>query len=135
MKRFGVSLEDEILKKFDNYIKSKSYSNRSKAIKDLIRQELVKHSWTENKEVAGIISIVYDHHKREIVDKIVSIQHDFHEIIISAQHIHLDHCNCLEVIITRGYSRKIQLLSDKLKTINGVYHTTLSITATGKEVK
>lgn len=135
MKRFGVSVENDILEKFDRYIKEKGYANRSKVIKDLIREELVKHSWSGDKEVAGVISIVYDHHKRELVDKIINIQHNFHEIIISSQHIHLDHYNCLEVIVTRGKPQKIQLLSDKLKAVKGICHTTLNVTSAGKEEK
>ena len=128
-KRFGVSIPAGLLVKFDEYIAEKSYKNRSEAIRDLIRAEFVKESFETNKEVAGVISIVYNHHKRELVDKVVDIQHDYQDIIIASQHIHLDHDNCLEVIITRGKTQRIKELSSKLQSTKGVKHTTLSFTA------
>jgi len=129
LKRFGVSIPLSLLLKFDEYIKNKNYKNRSEAIRDLIRAEFVKESFETNKEVSGVISIVYDHHKRELVDKIVDIQHDYQDIIIASQHIHLDHDNCLEVIIARGKAQRIKDLSSKLQSTKGVKHTTLSFTA------
>ncbi len=129
LKRFGVAIPEGLLLKFDNYIREKNYKNRSEAIRDLIRAEFVKENWVLNKECAGVISIVYNHHKRELVDKIVDIQHDYQDIIVASQHIHLDHDNCLEVIITRGNSKKIQALADKLKSAKGVNHTALSFTS------
>ncbi len=129
LKRFGVSIPLSLLLKFDEYIRSKNYKNRSEAIRDLIRAEFVKESFETNKEVAGVISIVYDHHKRELVDKIVNVQHDYQDIIVASQHIHLDHDNCLEVIITRGKTQRIKELSSKLQSTKGVKHTTLSFTA------
>jgi CopG family nickel-responsive transcriptional regulator len=125
IKRFGVSIPIGLLLKFDEYIRNKNYKNRSEAIRDLIRAEFVKESFETNKEVAG----VYDHHKRELVDKIVDIQHDYQDIIIASQHIHLDHDNCLEVIITRGKAQRIRGLASKLQATKGVKHTTLSFTA------
>ena len=86
--RFGISLEKELLAKFDRHIRKKNYQNRSEAIRDLIREELVKTEWIEGKEVAGAIVLVYDHHKRELVNKLTDIQHDFYKLIISSQHIH-----------------------------------------------
>jgi CopG family nickel-responsive transcriptional regulator len=129
LKRFGVSIPLSLLLKFDEYIKNKNYKNRSEAIRDLIRAEFVKESFETNKEVAGVISIVYDHHKRELVDKIVDIQHDYQDIIIASQHIHLDHDNCLEVIIARGKAQRIKDLASRLQATKGVKHTTLSFTA------
>jgi CopG family nickel-responsive transcriptional regulator len=129
LKRFGVSIPLSLLLKFDEYIKNKNYKNRSEAIRDLIRAEFVKESFETNKEVSGVISIVYDHHKRELVDKIVDIQHDYQDIIIASQHIHLDHDNCLEVIIARGKAQRIKDLSSRLQATKGVKHTTLSFTA------
>jgi CopG family nickel-responsive transcriptional regulator len=81
--RFGVSLEDDLLNKFDRHIKQHKYTNRSEAIRDLIREELIKEEWTENKEVTGAITIVYDHHARELVNKVMDIQHDYHDSILS----------------------------------------------------
>ncbi|MCX7856836.1 MAG: nickel-responsive transcriptional regulator NikR [Deltaproteobacteria bacterium] len=132
--RFGVSLEKDLLEKFDSLIESRNYTNRSEAIRDLIRQELIKEEWIEGEDVAGAITLVYDHHKRELLNKITDIQHDFQNIIISTQHIHLDHHNCLELIAVRGNPGQIQKLADRLRSIKGVKHGTLSMTTTGKNI-
>ncbi|MBU4311766.1 MAG: nickel-responsive transcriptional regulator NikR [Candidatus Omnitrophica bacterium] len=132
--RFGISLEEHLLKDFDRLIKEKKYSNRSEAIRDLIRDSLVKEEWKKGKEVAGAISIVYDHHKRELMDVIVDIQHDYQDMIVASQHAHLDHHNCLEVIIVKGKSDKIKVLADKLRAVKGVKHGSLTLTTLGKEL-
>lgn len=132
--RFGVSLNKELLEKFDNLIKHRNYTNRSEAFRDLIRQELVKEQWKQGGNIAGAITLVYDHHKRELVNKLMSIQHDYQNTIISTQHIHLDHNNCLEIIAVKGKSIDVQSLADTLKSIKGVKHGTLSMSTTGKEV-
>lgn len=132
--RFGVSLEKELLSKFDNRIKNQNYTNRSEAIRDLIRENLVKDEWHKDSVVAGAITLIYDHHKRELLNTITDIQHDCQEIIISAQHIHLDHNNCLEIIALKGHSRKAQELADRLRAIKGVKHLTLSMSTTGKMI-
>ena len=132
--RFGVSLEKELLKKFDMLIKEKKYSNRSEAIRDLIRGNLVKREWVKGKEVAGAITLVFDHHKRDLVNILTDIQHDFHTLIISSQHIHLDHDNCLEIIVVRGKPTEVRELADKLRATKGVKYGSLSIATTGKEL-
>jgi len=132
--RFGVSLEKELLDKFDRLIKEKKYSNRSEAIRDLIRENLVKREWVEGKEVAGAITLVFDHHKRDLVNILTDIQHDFYQIIISSQHIHLDHSNCLEMIVVRGKPTEVRELANKLKSNRGVKYGALSIATTGKEL-
>jgi len=132
--RFGVSLEKELLDKFDRLIKEKKYSNRSEAIRDLIRENLVKREWVDGKEVAGAITLVFDHHKRDLVNILTDIQHDFYRIIISSQHIHLDHSNCLEIIVVRGKPTEVRELANKLKSNRGVKYGALSIATTGKEL-
>lgn len=132
--RFGVSLDKDLLKSFDARRKEKSYTNRSEAIRDLIREDLVKHEWQEDKETAGAVTLIYDHHKRELVNKLMDIQHDFGNIIISSQHIHLDHNNCLEIIAVKGTPKKAQRLADSLKAVKGVKHGTLSMSTTGKNI-
>ena len=132
--RFGVSLDKDLLKRFDELIKKKNYTNRSKALADLIRQEFVKEQWHEGGEIAGAITLVYDHHKRELMNKLTDVQHDFQKTIISTQHIHLDHNNCLEIIAVRGRAGDVRKLADTLKSIKGVKHETLSMSTTGKEV-
>ena len=133
--RFGISLEKKLLDEFDALIKRKNYSNRSEAFRDLIRQELVKEEWTKSGEVVGAITLVYDHHKRELVNKLTDIQHDFQGTIISTQHIHLDHDNCLELIAVKGPAADITKLADTLKSVKGVKHGTLSMSSTGKGLK
>ena len=133
--RFGVSLEKELLEKFDKLIGVKNYTNRSEAIRDLIRQELVQKQWQSGQEVAGAIILIYDHHKRELVNKLMDIQHEFGDMIISSQHVHLDHNNCLEIIAVKGSPKEAQKLADSLKSVKGVKHGTLSMSTTGKEIK
>jgi CopG family nickel-responsive transcriptional regulator len=132
--RFGVSLEEDLLNKFDRHIKKHKYTNRSEAIRDLIREELVKKEWTENKEVTGAITIVYDHHTRELVTKVLDVQHDYHACILSTQHIHLDHHNCFEIIVTKGKSMEIEELYQKLKSIKNVKHAGFMMATKGKDL-
>lgn len=133
--RFGVSLEKALLDKFDQLIRERNYTNRSEAFRDLIRQELVKKQWQKGKEIAGAITLIYDHHKRELVNKLTDIQHDYQKIIISTQHIHLDHNNCLEIIAVKGTPKEAQKLTDILKSVKGVKHGTLSMSSTGKGIE
>lgn len=132
--RFGISLEKDLLDKFDRLIREKNYTNRSEAFRDLIREDLVKAEWRQNKEIVGAITLIYDHHKRELVNKLMDIQHDFGDIIISSQHIHLDHDNCLEIIAVKGSSKDAQKLADSLKSVKGVKHGTLSLSTTGRDI-
>lgn len=132
--RFGVSLEKNLLSRFNSFIKAKKYTNRSEAIRDLIRGSLVKDEWREGKEVAGAITLIYNHHERELVNKLMDIQHDYGTVIVSTQHVHIDHANCLEVIVVRGKPRFIQKLSDTVRAVRGVKHTALSMSSTGKDI-
>jgi len=132
--RFGISLDGDLSQKFDARLRKKGYSNRSEAIRDLIRQDLVDQEWSEGFEVAGAITLIYDHHKRELLNKITDIQHDFQKGIISAQHIHLDHHNCLEIIAIKGDPVEVKKLADTLKAVKGVKHATLSMSTTGKRL-
>jgi CopG family nickel-responsive transcriptional regulator len=133
--RFGVSLEKDLLDKFDKFIKTKNYPSRSEAFRSLIRQELIKKQWQEGREIAGAVTLIYNHHRRELLNKITDVQHDFQKLILSTQHIHLDRDNCLEIIAVRGTSKETQRLADALKSIKGVKHATLSMSSTGKELK
>ena len=132
--RFGVSLEQDLLEKFDRHTKEKNYTCRSEAFRDLIRQELVGKQWASGGEIAGAITLIYDHHKRELVNKLMDIQHNFGDMIISSQHVHLDHNNCLEIIAVKGSPKEAQKLSDSLKSVKGVKHGTLSMSTTGKDM-
>lgn len=133
--RFGVSLEKTLLDRFDGLIRAKKYTNRSEALRDLIRQELVRREWQGGRDVAGAVTLIYDHHKRDIMSRVTDTQHDFQKVIISTQHIHLDHHNCLEIIAARGRAEEVRKLADALRSIKGVRHATLSMSSTGQEIE
>jgi len=121
LKRFGVSMEESLLNEFDKYLTRKKYSNRSEAIRDMVRKQLAEEDWSHvNVKVAATISIVYNHHKHELLDKITNLQHRYLKIIISSVHVHLDKSHCLEVLIVRGKAGEIQELADQLSAIKGV---------------
>ncbi|TNJ39803.1 nickel-responsive transcriptional regulator NikR [Chlorobaculum thiosulfatiphilum] len=127
--RFGISLERELIEAFDRHIKAQGYQSRSEALRDLIREELLRKTTAEGGTVAGAIVMTYDHHKRELVNRLIDIQHDFHDLIISTQHVHLDHENCLEVIAVKGNAPEIEKLSSALKVLVGVKHLDLSLSS------
>jgi len=133
--RFGVSLEKALLDRFDVLIREKQYTNRSEALRDLIRRELVQKEWQGGSDVAGAITLIYDHHKRDVMSRVTDTQHEFQEVIISTQHIHLDHHNCLEIVAARGKAEEVQKLADALRSIKGVRHATLSMSSTGREIE
>ena len=133
--RFGVSLEKSLLDRFDLLIREKQYTNRSEALRDLIRRELVQKEWQGGSDVAGAITLIYDHHKRDILRMVTDTQHEFQQVIISTQHIHLDHHNCLEIVAARGKAGEVRKLADALRSIKGVRHATLSMSSTGREIE
>jgi len=122
VKRFGVSLEEELLEKLDNLVVKHRFPNRSQAIRFLINQHVVEEKWKEDEDVAGALVLIYDHHKRDLQKQMTSLQHDYHCLILSSQHVHLDHHNCLETITLKGKAGKLIKLADKLKAIKGMKH-------------
>jgi len=132
--RFGVSIEGELLKRFDQEIDKKGYSNRSEAIRDLIREQIVAEEWESDKETVGTITIVYDHHTRDLSSNLTHIQHSFEGDIKSVLHIHLDHHNCLEVLVVSGKGRLLQQFADQLVSIKGVKHGKLTMTTLGDAI-
>ncbi|MBN1574997.1 MAG: nickel-responsive transcriptional regulator NikR [Chitinispirillaceae bacterium] len=113
--RFGVSLSEELLKRFDTDIERRGYSNRSEAIRDLIRDNLVKREWENaSGETAAAVILVYDHHKRGLTEKLTDKQHEYHEYIISTMHAHLDHDNCIEVVLLRGKADMVRNIAENL---------------------
>jgi CopG family nickel-responsive transcriptional regulator len=122
------------LERFDALIREKQYTNRSEALRDLIREELVQREWREGSDVAGAITLIYDHHKRDVLSRVTDTQHEFQGVIISTQHIHLDHHNCLEIVAARGKAEEVQKLADALRSLKGVRHATLSMSSTGREI-
>ena len=130
--RFGVSLDKGLLAKFDRYIKKNKWASRSDALRDLIRSELVKKEWAEGEEVAGAVTLIYDHHRRDLLGRLTDLQHDYQHVVLSTQHVHLDHDHCLEIIAVKGGPEEIRKLAGTLRTIQGVKHGTLTMSATGK---
>ena len=134
--RFGVSLDSQLLIQFDKLIAKKGYNNRSEAIRDLIRDLLVRKEWEEDTgEKVGTITIIYDHKAFELSKKITSGQHEHYHEIISTMHVHLDHDNCLEVLAVKGKAGNIQKIADELIGMKGVKHGKLVTTTTGKNIK
>jgi CopG family transcriptional regulator, nickel-responsive regulator len=120
--RFGVSLEEDLLKALDDFVIENSYPNRSQAIRALVEKYIVEKKWQCNNVVAGAIVMVYDHHKGDVTTKSNDIQHEFFDVILSGQHFHLSHNTCLEIIAVKGISNRLTELSDKILAIKGVIH-------------
>ena len=126
--RTGVSLEKELLEKFDAAIHRKGYQNRSEAIRDLIRQHLVEGAAEENKVIVGTLSMVYDHHQPNLSAKLIEAQHAAASKVLAATHVHLDHHHCLEVVILKGRSGEVKSLADRILSLRGVKHGQLTVT-------
>jgi CopG family nickel-responsive transcriptional regulator len=133
--RFGVSLDADLLERFDEIIERRHYTNRSEAIRDLIRNTLVDSEWErERGMVVGTVTMVYDHHVPDLTARLTDIQHDHASAIVSAMHVHLDHDNCLEVLVVRGRASQIRDFADRIRSVRGVKHATLAMTSTGKNL-
>ena len=120
--RFGVSIEKELLKALDDFVIENRFPNRSQAIRNLIEQNLVVEKWQCNQVVAGAVVMLYDHHKGDVTTKSNDIQHEYFDVILSTQHFHLNHNNCLEIIAVKGPANRLTELSDKLIGIKGIIH-------------
>ena len=133
--RFGISINDRLLERFDSLIEEKGYVNRSEAIRDLIRNALVEEAWSkEDEEAVGTVSLVYDHHTRDLADKLTEHQHSHHKEIVSSLHVHLDAHHCLEVVVLKGKARDIKRLAEELIGTKGVKHGKLMTTTTGENL-
>jgi CopG family transcriptional regulator, nickel-responsive regulator len=135
MERFTISLETELLKGFDGYLREHKYNNRSEAVRDLIRQSLVRQEWDADDEVVGVITLVYSHNQRQLQDRLTEVQHVFHHRVVSTTHIHLDDDNCLEVIIARGKASQLRSLAQQLIALRGVKNGSLNTSSTGKHIQ
>jgi CopG family nickel-responsive transcriptional regulator len=130
--RFGISIDSKLLDSFDKHIEYKGYANRSEALRDLIRAALIEVKWEDGEEeMVGTVTLVYNHHVRDLSDRLTEQQHAHHSQIISTLHVHLDAHNCLEVLVIRGKAREIKRISDELIGVKGVKHGKLVMTATG----
>jgi CopG family nickel-responsive transcriptional regulator len=125
--RFGVSLERELLRELDDYVQDNQLANRSQGIRHLLNNNIVRKKWRCNNIVAGSLTLVYNPQKRGIINKLAIIQHDYHEVILSSQHFHLDHDNCLDIIAIKGKAAVLTELADKLKSLKGLQHGMLTM--------
>ncbi len=132
--RFGVSLDEKLMIDFDQLIEQKRYTNRSEAIRDLIRASLVENKRESDEEAIGTVTLIYNHHVRDLSDKLTEHQHAHHDQIISSLHVHLDAHNCLEVLIVRASAKEIRQIADELIGVKGVKHGKLVMTTTGKDL-
>ena len=136
LERIGVAIPADLLRKFDALIEKRGYTNRSEAFRDLARAELVQESSeSPSSNVVGTVTLVYNHHVRLLSEKLTDIQHDHHRLILSTMHVHLDHDNCLEVLVVRGRSAEVRKVADTLISAKGVKHGRLTITTTGTDLK
>ncbi len=136
LSRIGVAIDTDLLEKFDRLIAGRGYTNRSEAFRDLIRDELVERAWeSPESHVVGTVTLVYDHHVRQLSDRLTGIQHDFHRAILSTLHVHLDHDHCLEVLVVRGKAADVRKVADVLISTKGVKHGRLTITTSGAELR
>jgi CopG family transcriptional regulator, nickel-responsive regulator len=126
--RFGVSVEGDLLESFDLLIEQRGYATRSEALRDLMRDALVRSRVDTKGEVLGSLTLVYDHHTRELADRLAERQHDYPEMIVSVLHVHLSHDDCMEVIVLRGESMDVTALADSLLNLKGVKHGKLFLT-------
>jgi CopG family nickel-responsive transcriptional regulator len=135
LSRIGVAIDSGLLAKFDELIAKRGYTNRSEAFRDLIRDELVQKTWeSPDSEVVGTVTLVYDHHVRMLSEKLTDMQHEHHEQILSTLHVHLDHDNCLEVLVVKGKAKSVQAIAERIISTKGVKHGRLILTTSGKEL-
>ena len=136
LSRIGVAIDSELLEQFDRLISKRGYTNRSEAFRDLIRDELVEKAWeSPESDVVGTVTLVYDHHVHLLNEKLTDFQHEHHRSILSTLHVHLDHDNCLEVLVVRGKAGVVQKIADALISTKGVKHGQLAITTSGAGLK
>lgn len=131
LKRFSVSLEEDLLAKFDDSISTHGYSNRSEAVRDLIRRELVNEEWAQDSEVVGVVTLVYNHHQSQLQERITDLQHRYYQLITSTTHVHMEHHNCLEVTIVKGKASRVRELAEGLIALRGVKNGNLTMSSTG----
>lgn len=135
LSRIGVAIDSNLLKKFDQLIASRGYTNRSEAFRDMIRDELVQKAWERpDSHVVGTVTLVYNHHVRMLNEKLTDMQHSHFHNILSALHVHLDHDNCLEVLVVRGKAGEVKKIADALISTKGVKHGRLTLATTGAEL-
>jgi len=133
--RFSVSIDSELLKRFLQLGRKRGWQNRSEALRDIMREALVREEWERDDEIVGTITMVYDHHRRELTERLTGMQHEHHDAVLATMHIHLDHDNCLEVVAVKGSASGVQRIADTLIAMKGVKHGKLAATTTGRKLR
>ena len=133
--RLSFSLEQPLLDRLEKLLKESRYENRSEFIRDMIRGQLVEKEWERNEEALGTVTLLYDHHMRQLSDRLMDLQHEYHDAVLATTHVHLDHELCAETIMVRGRAERIRRLADLLRRQKGVLHATLSMSSTGKKLR
>src|SRR4051794_33230638 len=130
--RFTVSLEGDLLESFDRYIAEQKVATRSEAVRQLVRETLTAHAWAEDAaDAAATLTIVYDHHRTALMEKLLELQHRHAELVVSTMHVHLDHDHCLEVIVLRGRAGALQRMAAELKGLKGIHQGQLVLARSG----
>ena len=132
--RFSVSIEKSLYNSMQKLVKSASYANRSEFVRDLVRERLVDKEWKSNEEAIGTVTMIFDHHKRRLSERLLDLQHDHHQNILATTHVHLDHNMCVETVLVKGKAREIERFANLLRREKGVLHTSLSLSSTGKKL-
>ncbi len=135
LSRIGVAIDSQLLENFDRLIARRGYANRSEAFRDLIRDALLEQSGkSPGSPVVGTVTLVYDHHVRQLSERLIELQHEHHKAILSTLHVHLDHDHCLEVLVVKGKAAEVQTIADTLISTKGVKHGRLTIATAGAEL-
>lgn len=129
MERFTISLSDELAAEFDQWIAARGYSNRSEAVRDLLRKEIETKRLTQDQAIYSIatLSYVYNHHERNLAERLTGHQHDAHDLVVSSMHVHLDHDDCMETLFLKGLTQRIRSLAEKMSAETGVRHASLNL--------
>lgn len=133
--RLSLSLEKPLFEQLEKLVRQRGYENRSEFVRDMIRKRLVETQWEKDQEVLGTITLVYDHHHRQLTEKLTDLQHHHHHQVMVTTHVHLTHDLCAEVILVRGRAHQVRQLADLLHKQKGVLHGELSMTSTGAELR
>ncbi|MDO4576013.1 MAG: nickel-responsive transcriptional regulator NikR [Planctomycetia bacterium] len=131
IERISISVDRELVRQFDEYAREQGFPTRSEALKILMRDALLKDEWMHGEHVAGTISLVYDHHKAGTVQKLLDVQHDYEDLILCSQHVHLDHDHCMEIIVVRGKNDRIKDILRLLRNVKGLRHIVLTLSTSG----
>jgi CopG family transcriptional regulator, nickel-responsive regulator len=133
--RFSISIDQELAARLDELTKQKGYTNRSEFVRDLVRDALVDEEWERNEMALGTITLVYDHNRRQLSDRLTGLQHEHHHLILATTHVHLDHDLCAEAILVKGRAGKIRELANLLRKQAGVLHGGLTMSSTGTRIR